>query len=1210
MPTLNEERLAIAEQVRQQLALEHSLTASQARLFVRCLQTTWQVQTIRWGQQESTTQLEDARRLLHAADIFCTLEGKDSPRAIECYRRAGEVFEWLARSKDETRTIAPIELFAAGAYQLGGLPAMATGLMRQVASSESQTNRLYAYFLQADFDAVLQACAEFWKQHPSLTQRNGSNAILESDNDDRVAWYIVVEVVRCIGLIADSLRRGDAVRLEKGQAKLAALAKVAARSTTENAWILIELLRSSANQFASSSIYSKVLLLTQQSEAYTSRLRAFARDQFARGRGILWSSQIQGINKLAERSSFALCTPTGSGKTLIATLSLIKELLIEPGEILTPLALYIVPSRALAGEVEAKLTGEIGRNRDFIITGLYGGTDWGITDYWLSAERPTVLVATIEKADALMRHLGPLLLARLKLLILDEAHQVVTEANEFAKNSLANHNSRSMRLESFISRLIAFKPDISRIALTAVAGGAAIPVANWFERRTDAAPVGSHYRSARQLICMLESRPAIASTLVIDLVNGQPLYVRGRDAPIYLPLQIEKMPNLPATVRNSLYHYNELQILWTALHLRQGGRRILISIAQSPEVTMRRYAKALQFSQWRGAATFSEPMDDVSRRLYQDSLDACSDYCGAHSYELALLRAGIATNHGQMPQRLRRLMTELIERRICPITVATATLTEGVNLPFDLIFIASLQRTRFDPTQNRRISAPMSTAEFRNLAGRAGRPGQADSMEGITIVSVPQAVSTTARENIPIQQRQLQTMQSDYLGLLERLTREENLQTAAISPLKLLIQTIAEATQKHLGIQTEQQFLDWLEFVSPLTISPIAGTGSSNEHAKFADSLDELDSMLLAAIEELDRKTATPIDRAQVERYLSDLWRSTFAYVAHANEDWLERTFIKRGGAVVEQIYPDPAIRKRIYHYGYAPSIGQRFVATAILIQQEIMNATSYGIMNDDERINVFQRLGHLVANDHGFGFNIRESISGQNLLANWQTILMWWMHYPNASSPSADELRDWQRFVAEDLEFRLGVAIGAVVAQAWSEGAENPNAVPNLTEWRETTQMPWFGFWARELLRWGTLDPFVAFSLSQGLANTREAAAARRPEFEAWLSSILQPVHPDDLIDPQYFLRWSRSLRGDTENTSETISITINSHITRQQGHRYSVLPVVDVDGVTWLDPAGYSLARTQDPEISLTAQPFQCDFELLTDINSRIERVFIPKH
>jgi replicative superfamily II helicase len=84
------------------------------------------------------------------------------------------------------------------------------------------------------------------------------------------------------------------------------------------------------------------------------------------------TSQQLGLQRLLEESSFALCTPPGSGKTLVANLALIKELLLREDEgLLGPLALYVVPSRALAGEVEAKLTSELGR--DVTVTGLYSG---------------------------------------------------------------------------------------------------------------------------------------------------------------------------------------------------------------------------------------------------------------------------------------------------------------------------------------------------------------------------------------------------------------------------------------------------------------------------------------------------------------------------------------------------------------------------------------------------------------------------------------------------------------------------------------------------------------------------------------------------------------------------------------------------------------------------------------------------------------------
>ena len=154
-----------------------------------------------------------------------------------------------------------------------------------------------------------------------------------------------------------------------------------------------------------------------------------------------------------------------------------------------------------------------------------------VTDYWIDADRPTVLIATVEKADALMRYLGPLLLRRLRLLIVDEAHQVVPEDDERTQADFAEHSNRSIRLEGFVSRLLAQSPEIVRIALTAVAGGAASPVARWIEDREDAQAVGTRYRSTRQIVGIFETSHGNSGRMLLELMNGRPLFVRGRDDP-------------------------------------------------------------------------------------------------------------------------------------------------------------------------------------------------------------------------------------------------------------------------------------------------------------------------------------------------------------------------------------------------------------------------------------------------------------------------------------------------------------------------------------------------------------------------------------------------------------------------------------------------------------------------------------------------------
>jgi hypothetical protein len=194
-------------------------------------------------------------------------------------------------------------------------------------------------------------------------------------------------------------------------------------------------------------------------------------------------------------------------------------------------------------------------------------------------------------------------------------------------------------------------------------------------------------------------------------------------------------------------------------------------------------------------------------------------------------------------------------------------------------------------------------------------------------------------------------------------------------------------------------------------------------------------------------------------------------------------------------------------------------------MRELLVAADNYGSADPTTRIDLFEALGDLVSADRGFGFRVRRTDTDEAILERWSDVLGWWMNVLDVSGPSPEDLRSWQRFVADNLEFRLGVAIGAVVAEAWADGAEDALTLPSLAAWKETTGLPWIGFWARELLRWGTHDPFVAFCLAQGLAHTRETASARRREFDAWLDEEQDNPTSEDRIDPQLFLHWQASL-------------------------------------------------------------------------------------
>jgi hypothetical protein len=250
-------------------------------------------------------------------------------------------------------------------------------------------------------------------------------------------------------------------------------------------------------------------------------------------------------------------------------------------------------------------------------------------------------------------------------------------------------------------------------------------------------------------------------------------------------------------------------------------------------------------------------------------------------------------------------------------------------------------------------------------------------------------------------------------------------------------------------------------------------------------------------------------------------------------------------------------------------------------------------------------RLGERVRAEPGIGFRVRDTVGDQLVLANWRGVVGWWMQLPDAVAPDAERLRAWQRFVTENVEFKLGVAVGAAVAQAWGQNA-GALETPTLETWRATSGLPWVGFWFRELLRWGTLDPFVAFALAQGLARTREEAAARRPEFEAWLAQERFDRDQETLIDPQRFLAWQRSLAADRDAV-DVVRASV-AQLTQVDGRRgsYDVRPVVRADGIDWIDAAGYSVARSPYSAALLTGRPDRHDFRVTAWPAVEVTRIY----
>ncbi|HEX4920997.1 MAG TPA: DEAD/DEAH box helicase, partial [Candidatus Bathyarchaeia archaeon] len=162
-----------------------------------------------------------------------------------------------------------------------------------------------------------------------------------------------------------------------------------------------------------------------------------------------------------EGKNLVLASPTASGKTLVAELSILKHVLERQGK-----AIYLAPLRALASEKfkEFQRYSSIKKpSGEHLRVGISTG-DYDSSDPWLG--RYDVIISTNEKADSLLRHRAPWM-NELSLVVADEVH-------------LLTEHERGPTLEVVLTRLKEINPNIQVLALSATVRNAE-EVGEWLQ---------------------------------------------------------------------------------------------------------------------------------------------------------------------------------------------------------------------------------------------------------------------------------------------------------------------------------------------------------------------------------------------------------------------------------------------------------------------------------------------------------------------------------------------------------------------------------------------------------------------------------------------------------------------------------------------------------------------------------------------------------
>lgn len=127
-------------------------------------------------------------------------------------------------------------------------------------------------------------------------------------------------------------------------------------------------------------------------------------------------------------------------------------------------------------------------------------------------------------------------------------------------------------------------------------------------------------------------------------------------------------------------------------------------------------------------------MHEITDSNALEIIKELQEYIGATEYEkvsnlINMMKKGIVIHHGSIPLKARFLIEKFINSGYAKICFATSTLLQGINMPFDLVWIDNY---RFIGNENKK------SLEIKNLIGRAGRSKSTVGTFDYGFVIVPQ----------------------------------------------------------------------------------------------------------------------------------------------------------------------------------------------------------------------------------------------------------------------------------------------------------------------------------------------------------------------------------------------------------------------------------------------------------------------------------------
>lgn len=699
--------------------------------------------------------------------IGCSLfeYGQQNVQMRYCLEKGAEFIEYNHLPFKNRNVFSGYYLLVSGlAYYAAGQYSKAFIIIKEAQDYRTDTALLCSAFLKKDFHTLNDLLNKIL-----LDQEGYFN-----DVDKQITSYEVYQQViifaKAIANLMDYLYTGTLKSLERALAIQDDLLELLIIDQEPSMWWVVRMFKIITVGLSENSLWATIPFDPDSAanrkitNKYISNL-VFGKKSIVE----LFLAQKQALPKIFSEEGAVVCLPTSSGKTQIASLSILQCLQENPNA----KVLYLAPYRSLAFEVESTFKSTF-EKLQYEVSQLYGTGQFSKLDRMVIADA-NILIATPEKAKVILRA-NEDIVQQIRLIIIDEGH-------------LLDETERNVTNELYIEEL---KTHINRNGGKIILLSAVLPnsedVAKWICGDEDAVVTGDQ-RLARQRLGILYFKNNSAD---IKWLGEEVSY--NYDFIKAIPSSRKKGLTQPAN--------KKMAVAMVAIRLSSSQKSLLLFTARAVSVST--YARAILKSiRLSGESLIAHSW--INPRDWEEFQLICSEYDSKENRELIeFAKFGIVCHKGSLNKEVRATIEKLMRNGNPRIIVATMTLGQGVNLGVSTVILADTEY--WDKNENKPVN--LKSSEIWNIIGRAGRAFQ--DIEGKVLFAVEDNAQLKMAEmymkNKP---------ENTYSGLMLQIQRLKRIASASGVNFADLLEMIANNDYRRLnGDVATNEFMrvfDWID---------------------------------------------------------------------------------------------------------------------------------------------------------------------------------------------------------------------------------------------------------------------------------------------------------------------------------------------------------------------------------------------------------------